>query len=214
MRHAHFSTTLWRSLPNDNVKFANVRFQRQREHRTVNLSFSKFTSTALLPVHLQRALSTIKDAGKEEAIIPNVYFQLTFSLPLLLKLPIRELKKLRRQLQGKRHNNIELCVKLSLLRLFHVDHVVQNRRSALSRAWHECHEWFSCKGKEGKIYCCELPLSSEPQIWKFPVVVWQTSSKHCTKKRAARAERLLFFFIQPIKSLICGVVVDVAVVRS
>ena len=34
---------------------------------------------------------------------------------------------------------------LSLLRLFHVGHVVQNRRSALPLAWHE---WFSCKGKE------------------------------------------------------------------
>ena len=33
------------------------------------------------------------------------------------------------------------------------------------------------------------------------------------KKRAARAARL-FFFIQPMKSLICGVVVDVAVVKS
>ena len=76
-------------------------------------------------------------------------------------LDIRELKKLRRQLQGQRLIKIELCVKLSLLRLFHVDHVVQNRRSALSLAWHE---WFSCKGKEEKIYCCELPLSTEPQI--------------------------------------------------
>ena len=122
----------------------------------------------------------------------------------------RELKKLRRQLQGKRLIKIEFCVKLSLLRLFHVDHVAQNRWSALSLAWHE---WFSCKGKEEKIYCCEIALSSKPQIWKFPVVVWQTTSKHCTKRRAARAARL-FFFIQPIKSLICGVVVDVAVVRS
>jgi len=42
---------------------------------------------------------------------------------------------------------------------------------------------------------------------------WQTTSKHCNKKRAACAARL-FFFIQPIKSLICGVVVDVAVVKS
>ena len=57
----------------------------------------------------------------------------------------REFKKLRRQLQGKRHIKIVLCVKLILLRLFHVDHVVQNRRSALSLAWHK---WFSCKGKE------------------------------------------------------------------
>ena len=39
------------------------------------------------------------------------------------------------------------------------------------------------------------------------------TSKHGTKKRAARAARL-FFFIQPIKSLICGVVVGVAVVKS
>ena len=38
-------------------KFPNVRFLRQREHTTVNLSFSVFTSTALLPVLLQHALS-------------------------------------------------------------------------------------------------------------------------------------------------------------
>ena len=73
----------------------------------------------------------------------------------------RELKKLRRQLQGKRLIKIERCVKLSLLRLFHVDYFVQNRRSPVSLAWYE---WFSCKGKEEKIYCCELPLSTEPQI--------------------------------------------------
>jgi len=118
--------------------------------------------------------------------------------------------KLRRQLQRKRHIKIERCVKSSLLRLFHVVPVVQNRRIALSLAWYE---WFSCKSTEWKIYCCELALSLEPQIWKFHVVVWQTTSKHCTKKRAARAARL-FFFIQPIKSLICGVVVDAAVVKS
>ena len=123
---------------------------------------------------------------------------------------IREFKKLRRQLQRKRHIKIELCVKLSLLRLFRVDHVVQNRRTALSLAWHE---WFSWQDKDWKIYCCELALSSESQMSKIHVVVWQTTSKYCTKKRAARAARLLFF-IQPIKSLICGVVVDVAVVKS
>ena len=44
----------------------------------------------------------------------------------------REFKKLRRQLQGKRH--IKICAKLRLLRLFQVDHVVQNRQSALSLA--------------------------------------------------------------------------------
>ena len=47
-------------------------------------------------------------------------------------------------------------------------------------------------------------------ICKFHVVVWQTTAKHSTKKRAARAARL-FFFIQPMKSLICGVAVDVTV---
>ena len=35
--------------------------------------------------------------------------------------------------------------------------------------------------------------------------------KNCTKNRAARAARL-FFLIQPIKSLICGIAVVVAVV--
>ena len=66
--------------------------------------------------------------------ICNIASVVTFS-----KTRNREFKKLRRQVQGKRHNKIELCAKLSLLRLFHVDHVVQNRRSALSLAWHE---WF------------------------------------------------------------------------
>ena len=40
---------------------------------------------------------------------------------------------------------IELCVSLSVLRLFCVSHVVQSRRSALSPTWRE---WFSCIGKE------------------------------------------------------------------
>ena len=63
----------------------------------------------------------------------------------VVSLTFREFKKLRRQLQRKRRIKIELCVQLRLLRLFHVDHVVQNRRTALSLAWYE---WFSCKGKE------------------------------------------------------------------
>ena len=100
---------------------------------------------------------------------------------------IREFKKLRRQLQRKRHFKIELYVKLSLFWLFHVDHVVQNRQTALSPAWYE---WFSCKGKEWKIYCCELVLSSEPQIWKFQVVVWQTTSKY---KKACRTCSTIIF---------------------
>ena len=46
---------------------------------------------------------------------------------------------------NERHNKIELCIKLHLLRSFHVGHIEQNRQSALSPA---LHEWFSCKGKE------------------------------------------------------------------
>ena len=45
---------------------------------------------------------------------------------------IREFKKPRRLLKRKRHFKIELCVGLSVLRLFHVGHDVQNRRSTLS----------------------------------------------------------------------------------
>ena len=58
----------------------------------------------------------------------------------------------------KENVTLKLNFALNLLRLFHVGHVVQNLRIALSLAWHE---WFSCKGKEEKIYCCELALSSE-----------------------------------------------------
>ena len=80
----------------------------------------------------------------------------------LLSSRTREFKKLQRQLQRKHDHKMEL--KLSLLQLFHVGHHVQKRRSALSLAWHE---WFSCKGKERKIYCCELALSSKLQILKY-----------------------------------------------
>ena len=57
--------------------------------------------------------------------------------------------------------------------------------------------------------CCRQNLKYE----NFTSSFWQITSKHCTKKRAARVA-LLYFFIPPIKSLICGVVVDVAVVKS
>jgi len=129
----------------------------------------------------------------------------TFFSPLLGS--FREFKKLRQQLQRARHIKIDFAL-LTVLLLCHVGHVVQNRQSALSRAWHE---WFLFKGKKWKIFCYGLALSPEPQIWKFHAVVGQTTSKHYNKKRAARAARL-FFFIQPIKSSICGVVI--AVVKS
>ena len=49
--------------------FHNLRFN-DNENTTLNISFrfSIFTSTALLPVHLQPALSTIKDAMKKQWI--------------------------------------------------------------------------------------------------------------------------------------------------
>ena len=59
---------------------------------------------------------------------------------------------------------------------------------------------------------CRQNLKYENFTSSFGRLQYSTS-KHCNKKRAARAARL-FFFIQPIKSLICGVVVDVAVVKS
>ena len=89
------------------------------------------------------------------------------------------------------------------MRLLHVDHVVQNRRTALSLAWHE---WFSRKDRMKDL------------LHRARVVVRTSNMKisrrrlaDYTKKRATRAARL-FFFIQPIKSLICAV--DVAVVKS
>ena len=63
----------------------------------------------------------------------------------LLSLPIREFKKLRLLLQQKLHFKIKLCFRLTISRLFHVDHVVENRRGILSLAWHEC---FPRKSKE------------------------------------------------------------------
>ena len=69
------------------------------------------------------------------------------------------------------------------------------------------------KRERMKVLLLQLALSSEPQKSKFHVVVWQTKSKNCAKKRAAREEWLLFF-VQPIKALIRGVVVAVAVFIS
>ena len=84
----------------------------------------------------------------------------------LLSLPIREFKKMRLLLQQKLHFKIKFCFKLTVPRLFHVDHVVQNRRGALSLAWHE---WFSRVGvvarasnRKFKIY--DSTAATTPQI--------------------------------------------------
>ena len=84
---------------------------------------------------------------------------------------------LRRLLQRKRHIKIELCVGLSVLRLFHVSHIIRNRRIALFFVWHE--SGFYVKAENEKLIAADFV-------------------KKCTKKRAARTARL-FFLIQPIK---------------
>ena len=110
-----------------------------------------------------------------------------------LSLSISEFKKLRLPLQQKGHLKIKLCFRLTVSRLFRVDHVVQNGRGALTLAWHE---WFPRKSKEWKIYCCGLALSSEPQLGnlrstrrrqrqrhKFCIFVnKKKTSFHCTGK--------------------------------
>ena len=59
----------------------------------------------------------------------------------------REFKKLRRQLQRKRHFKIELFLRLNAFRFFQFDHVVQNRRRTLFLVWNK---WFSCKKQTEK----------------------------------------------------------------
>ena len=73
-----------------------------------------------------------------------------------------EFKKIRRQLQRKRYIKIDLCVRVSDLRLFNVGHVVPNRRSPISFTYHECfrvkakNERFSVAGS-----CCRQNLKCE-----------------------------------------------------
>jgi len=105
---------------------------------------------------------------------------------------------------------MKLCCRLSVLRQFHVGHVLGSWQSVLSLSWHE---WFSCKGGEWKIYCHGFALSTEPQIW-IHFVVWRTMWKKNCFKGGAASTATLFFLIQPIILLICDVVVIVAVVVS
>ena len=51
---------------------------------------------------------------------------------------------------------------------------------------------FWLNGSRPKIYSCGLALSSEPRIWKFHVIIWQTTSQNCIKERAARVAPLFF----------------------
>ena len=106
---------------------------------------------------------------------------------------------------------IELCIRLNVLRLLHVGRVARNSRGVLLLAWQK---WFSCKGREWNIHCCGLALSWEPQIWQFHVVIWQLDCVKKLHQKACRTYARLLLFIRPIKSLICGVVVAVAVIIS
>ena len=83
-------------------------------------------------------------------------------------------------------------IRLRVLRLFHqVGHVVQNRQSVHSHVWHES-LWFSCKGKEWKIYCSGLALSSESQMWNFHVVVWQSASKMLHQEACRTCSKIVY----------------------
>ena len=55
---------------------------------------------------------------------------------------------------------------------------------------------FHAKAKTETFTAAGFALSLEPEIWKFHVVIWQATSKNCTKKLAAGAARLLFSFNQ------------------
>ena len=64
--------------------------------------------------------------------IGEAHFRLFGANSFRVKVENRQFKKLRGLLQRKRHDEIERCIKLCDLRLFHV---VQTRRSVLSLSW-------------------------------------------------------------------------------
>ena len=80
--------------------------------------------------------------------------------------------------------------------------LVQCRRCTFSSAWHE---WFLCKGKELLLRARVVVRTSNMTLSRR---LADYTSKNCTRERAARAAGL-FFLIQLIKLLICGVVVAV-----
>ena len=75
---------------------------------------------------------------------------------------------------------------------------------------------FRVKAKKESFTAASSRCRQNLKYENFPASFGRLRQKSAPKSVlhvAARAARL-FFFIQPIKSLICGVVVDVAVVRS
>ena len=123
--------------------------------------------------------------------------------PAQLKRHNREFKKLRRLLQRKRHVKIVLCVTWSVLRLFHVGHVVQKSTFAcLARMA------FRLRQRKKDLMLRAHVIISASNM-KISLRYWLTTSKNCDKRRAARAARS-FFLTQPIKSFRCRVVVVIS----
>ena len=119
----------------------------------------------------------------------------------------RKFEKLPRVLERKHHLKIELYVRLRVL--FRVVHVVQNRRSALLLGTSGFHLKVKNKRFNAAASRCRQNLKYE----NFTSSCSRLRQKHYIKKRAARASRLFFLIllIQPIKSVIFGVVVAVAI---
>ena len=92
----------------------------------------------------------------------------------------REFKKLRRLMRQKRHIKIELCVRLSVLRLFQVGHCLQNKPRVLSFAWHH---GFHTKAKNERFTAessrCPQNLKIENIMSSFANYVKKLHQKAC-----------------------------------
>ena len=120
---------------------------------------------------------------------------------------IREFKKLRRQLHGKRHIKIELCVKLSLLRLFQ-KYKIGGVHFRLFDT-----NGFHVKAKNERFTAASSRCRQNLKYENF------TSSfgrlrQNIAPKSVPHVQHDHFSSFNQMKSLICGVVVDVAVVKS
>ena len=106
----------------------------------------------------------------------------------LLKLPIREFKNRRWLRQRKRQFEIELCVSLSVSRLFQGDHVVQNRRTHFLLL---CTNGFHVNAKNGRFTAPGSRCRQNLKYENFTSLFGRLRQK-CSKKRAARGARLFF----------------------
>ena len=188
----------WRSLPNDDVKFSCLRFWRQRELTTVNLSFSAFTWKPFVPS--KRKFTSPIFFTTRPAWNNRKRLNLTQSSILVrrsrcscrcsfLNSQIGSLRSPRQLLQWKRYFKIELCVVLNVLRSFRACHVVQNSRILLLL---DRHELFSYKWRERKVYCYRLTLSSKVQIWNFQVAIWQATWKTLQQRAYRTCSTIIF----------------------